>query len=171
MVKLPETNEEAMEILKLPLKKSCYGVTYMSEFLYVACDDVIIKMNCYGDIVWEFQTEYETYSVAVNKKNHIVSSSCSSHSVLAIDEFGQKLFKYKHPELKYPYGLDMDLEGYIFVAGRDSNNIHILSPTGELIKIIPALKPKCITFRKDCRVCLIGSEKACKTRLCEFTCK
>lgn len=168
MVRLPESKEKTIEILKLPLEKSCFGVTYMSEFLYVACDDVIIKMNCYGDFVCDFQTEKETYSVAVNKKNHIVSSSCSSHSVLAIDEYGQRLFQYKHPDLKYPYGLDVDSEGYIFVAGRDSNNIHILSPTGELIKILPALKPKCIKFRKDSRVCLIGSEKACKTKLCEF---
>lgn len=168
MVRLPESKEKTMEILKLPLEKSCFGVTYMSEFLYVACDDVIIKMNCYGDFVCDFQTEKETYSVAVNKKNHIVSSSCSSHSVLAIDEYGQRLFQYKHPDLKYPYGLDVDSEGYIFVAGRDSNNIHILSPMGELIKILPALKPKCIKFRKDSRVCLIGSEKACKTKLCEF---
>lgn len=168
MVRLPESKEKTMEILKLPLEKSCFGVTYMSEFLYVACDDVIIKMNCYGDFVCDFQTEKETYSVAVNKKNHIVSSSCSSHSVLAIDEYGQRLFQYKHPDLKYPYGLDVDSEGYIFVAGRDSNNIHILSPTGELIKILPALKPKCIKFRKDSRVCLIGSEKACKTKLCDF---
>lgn len=54
MVKLLEINEEVMEIFKLLLKKFCYGVIYMFEFLYVVCDDVIIKMNCYGDIVWEF---------------------------------------------------------------------------------------------------------------------
>lgn len=81
------------------------------------------------------------------------------------------MFKYKYLEFKYFYGLDMDLEGYIFVVGRDSNNIYIFFLIGELIKIILVFKLKCIKFRKDFRVCFIGSEKVCKIRLCEFRCK
>lgn len=60
------------------------------------------------------------------------------------------MFKYKYLEFKYFYGLDMDLEGYIFVVGRDSNNIYIFFLIGELIKIILVFKLKCIKFRKDC---------------------
>lgn len=59
------------------------------------------------------------------------------------------MFKYKYLEFKYFYGLDMDFEGYIFVVGRDSNNIYIFFLIGELIKIILVFKLKCIKFRKD----------------------
>ena len=167
-VKMTETKGKSVEILKLPLQKTCFGVAYADGYVYTACGECVIKMDCGGKVIKQFETEKDTYSVAVDMDNHIVYSSCSSHSVTAVDEDGQKLFHYHHPNLKYPYGLDVDFEGVIFVAGRDSNNIHLLSPSGELIKILPAEKPKCIKFRKDTRVCLIGSENACKTKLCEI---
>lgn len=36
-------------------------------------------------------------------------------------------FKYIYEELKSPYGLAIDKEGCIFINGKDSNNVHILS--------------------------------------------
>ncbi|XP_061169400.1 uncharacterized protein LOC133178659 [Saccostrea echinata] len=145
-----------------------FGITFRSGFIYIACGKSILKMDTEYNVISNLKTERDTRSVAVNRNNHIISSSCSSHSVTSINGMGETLFRYTHPDLKYPYGLDVDYEGKIYVCGRDSNNIHILSPSGELLQIIKTSKPNCIKFKRDSRVCFIGSYKSCKTKLCEF---
>ncbi|XP_061169477.1 E3 ubiquitin-protein ligase Midline-1-like [Saccostrea echinata] len=146
----------------------CFGITCRSGFIYVACGTFILKMDTVGNVISNLKTEEKTHSVALNRNNHIISSSCSSHSVTSMNEIGERFFRYTHPDLKYPYGLDVDYEGYIYVCGRDSNNIYVLLPSGELLQILKTSKPNCIKFKKDSRVCFIGSYKSCSTKICEF---
>lgn len=45
-------------------------------------------------------------------------------------------FGLSNTELKGPYGLDKDHQNNIYVAGKKSNNIHILSREGSFLRII-----------------------------------
>lgn len=46
---------------------------------------------------------------------------------------GQYVWSYKSDNLKNPLALDTDFYGNIYVAGKESRNIHVLSNSGELI--------------------------------------
>lgn len=52
-----------------------------------------------------------------------------------MDDSGEKLHSYSHAKLKYPYGLDVNFSGNIFVVGQESKSIHVLTPKAELLKI------------------------------------
>ncbi|KAK3095058.1 hypothetical protein FSP39_009777 [Pinctada imbricata] len=46
------------------------------------------------------------------------------------------VFKYNNRQLKRPRGITVDINGNAYVAGYTSNNIHKISPDGDLIQII-----------------------------------
>lgn len=73
---------------------------------------------------------------------------------------GEKMYTYSHKKLKYPHGLDVNFTGNIFVAGRDSRNIHVLTPKAELLKIFAIeSRPTCIKFKENSNVCFVGSDE------------
>jgi hypothetical protein len=148
--------------------EECFGIINAYGYLYVVCRNSILKMNDCGSIIKRYATERGIYSVAVDKNKRIIYSSCSSHRVTCLNDAGSPLFHYTHPDLQYPYSLDVDFEGYIYVAGRNSNNIHILSPSGKLLNILEFSKPNYIKFKEDSRICLIGSDKSSCTKICKI---
>lgn len=70
----------------------------------------------------------------------------------------------------YPQGLDVNFSGNIFVGGRESYNIHVLTPTAELFKIFAIdfeSQPNCIKFKENSNVCFVGFYKK-TTKVYEF---
>nr|XP_022310333.1 E3 ubiquitin/ISG15 ligase TRIM25-like [Crassostrea virginica] len=103
-----------------------YHLTKSTEFIYAACSDFILKLDQEGNIVEQIAVDKHTFSVAVNKRQEIISSSCHTNQVTVRNQSGAKLHSYSHENLKYPYSLDVNFSGNIFVAGHSSNNIHVL---------------------------------------------
>ena len=67
-------------------------------------------------------------------------------------------WQYKNPRLKVPRGLEIDCVGNIFVAARGSDNIHVLSVAGSLIRIIEDVpKPVFIKLMEERRMCCVCS--------------
>uniref|UniRef100_K1PQH4 Transcription intermediary factor 1-beta n=1 Tax=Magallana gigas TaxID=29159 RepID=K1PQH4_MAGGI len=144
-----------------------YSLAISSGFVYAACSDSIVKFDSEGNIVKRYEVKKRTTSVAINKSDEIISSNCTTNYVTVMNDSGEKLHSYFHKKLKYPYGLDVNFSGNIFVVGSDSNNIHILSPKAELLKIFDIESPKCIKFKENSYVCFVGSEKK-TTKLYKF---
>ena len=61
----------------------------------------------------------------------------------------------------------MNFSGYIFVAGLRSNNIHVLTPTAELLRIFEVVSPSCIRFKENSYMCIVGSTRG-TTKVYEF---
>lgn len=144
-----------------------FALAYSSGFIYCACNTFIVKLDSEGNIVKKYPTENDTLSVAISKDHEIISTSCSSNGVTMMNEEGKKIFYYTHDNLKYPCGLDVDFTGNIFVAGKNSNNIHVLSSKGNLLKIFDVTAPRCIKFKENSHVCFVGTEKG-TTKVYEF---
>lgn len=106
-------------------------------------------------------------SIAISKSDEIISSCCDTNNVTIMNNSGEKLHSYSHEKLKYPYGLDVNFSGNIFVAGKDSNNIHVLTPKAELLKIFDIASPRCIKFKENSNICFVGSENS-TTKVYEF---
>uniref|UniRef100_A0A8W8M992 Tripartite motif-containing protein 45 n=1 Tax=Magallana gigas TaxID=29159 RepID=A0A8W8M992_MAGGI len=144
------------EILKRD--NNVYSLALSLGFVYAACSDLILKLDSKGNVVQQYKVDNYTYSVAINNKNEVISSSCATHNVTVMDNSGKKMYLYTHEKLKWPYGLDVNFSGEIFVAGKHSNNIHVLTPTAELLKIYEVESPKCIRFKENSYVCFVGSD-------------
>ena len=84
-----------------------------------------------------------------------------------MNQSGTKLHSYSHENLRNPHSLDVNFSGYIFVSGLTSNNIHVLTPTAELLRIFEVVSPKCIRFKEDSYMCIVGSTKDA-TKVYEF---
>lgn len=144
-----------------------YSLAVSSGFVYAACSDLILKLDSKGNVVQQYKVDTFTYSVAINNKNEVISSSCDKNNVTVMDNSGKKMYLYTHKTLKYPYGLDVNFSGEIFVAGQHSNNIHVLTPTAELLKIYEVESPRCIKLKKTSYMCFVGS-KTKTTKVYEF---
>lgn len=136
-------------------------------FVYVACSNCIVRFSSEDKTAKTFTVDNFTFSVAINKSNEIISSSCSTHKVTVMDDSGEKLHSYSHAKLKYPNGLDVNFSGNIFVVGQESKNIHVLTPTAELLKIFEVESPRCIKFKENSHLCFVGSKEG-TTKVYEF---
>lgn len=146
---------------------SVFGLAISSGFVYTACSDIIVKFDLKGNTIKRYSVEKQTLSLAINKADEIISSNFSQHSVTVMDNSGKKLHSYFHPKLKYPYGLDVNFSGNIFVAGQESCNIHVLTPKAELLKIFEVEFPRCIKFKEKSNICFVGSKEG-TTKVYEF---
>ena len=95
-----------------------YQLAISPEFTYAACFDFILKLDNGGNTVKKIPVDTLTYSVAVNKREEIISSSCSTDQVTVMNQSGAKLYSYSHENLRHPYSLDVNFSGCIFVTGQ-----------------------------------------------------
>lgn len=156
-------------------KRSVYGLAISEEFVYAACSEVIIKFDHIGRTVQQYPVDKNTYSVATNNNNEIISSSCDTHKVTVMSSSGEKVYTYStsyfaSKKLRYPQGLDVNFTGNIFVAGKESCNIHVLTPKAEVLNIFAIdskSPPTSIKLKENSNVCFVGSCKA-TTKVYEF---
>lgn len=89
-------------------------------------------------------------------QGHIVYSKMTTNSVTCMDETGQVQWEYKNPKLICPYSVDRDESDNLYVCGSQSNNIHILSSNGKLMKVIEVIPcPAFIKTFKDIDMCCV----------------
>lgn len=131
----------------------CSGLAIIGDLLFVVSESCcILKLNKNGqgqiERIYETQTKHLRYLTDL-ADGTLVLSTFYDDLVKARDEMGMEKWTYQHTELKGPYGLDKDSQSNIYVAGRNSNNIHILSRQGFLLRILgDIISPVCLKLRK-----------------------
>ncbi|XP_056003407.1 uncharacterized protein LOC130049596 [Ostrea edulis] len=141
-----------------------YGITQHNGICYVACGNKIIKLNLSGKKLREYKVE-DNYNIHISttKDGHIVYSNSSLNTVTAITDQGDTVWQYKHIKMRVPRGLDVDSVGNIFVAARGSDNIHVLSGAGCLVRIIEDIpQPMFIKLMEE-RMCIGTSHRKCES--------
>lgn len=114
-----------------------YGISRWKECLYIACVNAIMKYSLEGQFIQRYPVEPRTCYINVTNTGHIVYiSKNTTDTVNCIDESGNVKWKYNNPKLRKPYNVEKDKFDNLYVCGSDSNNIHILSFNGSLIRII-----------------------------------
>lgn len=132
--------------------RSCYGLAIIGDVLFAVSDCCyILKLSVHRGSTME--TIYKTESRGLRyltglADGEIVCSNFTDHYVIALDEMGNEIWTYKHAKLKGPYGVDKDSQSNIYVAGRKSNNIHVVSRQGSLLRILEGnISPVCLKFK------------------------
>ncbi|XP_062577534.1 E3 ubiquitin-protein ligase Midline-1-like [Saccostrea cucullata] len=149
----------------LNVGKSCLGITVVGENIYVVSEkSLIIKRNKNGEgtpeVVYQHKTKGLRYLTSISNELIVFTDfSSDSVSTLRLNVPGERAWRYTHPELQGPYGLDKDPSSNVYVVGKKSNNIHILSMSGSLIRILKDIDtPVCIKFKKGSFTCFLARE-------------
>ncbi|XP_056003409.1 uncharacterized protein LOC130049597 [Ostrea edulis] len=136
-----------------------FGIAKKDAYLYCACNDKIVKINEYERLMKEYSVETGVKHI-VATKNHIIYSNRKKHVVTAITDGGQTAWTYDSPHLKSPCGLDTDSDGNIYVAGKSSDNVHVLSGEGKLIRLFEDIpRPDFMKINKARNTCCVCSNR------------
>lgn len=122
------------------------------------------------EFIEEFRTDFShlksrlkdiTGDIAVDGHGRVVFGHNRKSTITKEDpdRINKVIFTFKHENREGPYGLAIDNNGFIFVNGRDSGNIHILSEDGHLRKIFDIDSPLCIKFKKNSQRFFVTNDK------------
>ncbi|XP_022334009.1 uncharacterized protein LOC111130990 [Crassostrea virginica] len=160
LVTLPDENKvlrldsDSLEIKEtLSLECICFGIATSGNITVIGTrDSVVMFSRCleegrYTTISSDLSS---TDEVALDDEDNVIYSSYNKNTVRKQDKAENVLFSYTHEKLKRPYGLDVNRNGEIFVGGHKSNNIHILSRSGELLRILEEIQnPTWVKFQNE----------------------
>lgn len=131
------SSSDFQKIRNISIYDYVYGITSWNNYVYVACKKQILKLDRMGQILKKYDmNEKNNLHLVVTKSGIIIYSNLEIDKVTAMTGEGQVVWIYQSVNLKEPLDLDTDFHDNIYIAGRESNNIHILSNSGELIRMI-----------------------------------
>lgn len=128
----------------------CYGISTFGNTIAIGTRDSVQTFDSNFQRVRYSNDLSYTDDVAVDDEESVIYSSYSTSTVRKVDRKGNILFTYSHKELKKPCGLTVDRVGNIYVIGKYSNNVHILSRSGEVVRILNGVvtSPECINIQE-----------------------
>lgn len=145
---------------KIPINGNLvpYGICQWKDYLFVACQTVILKYSILGRFIQNYPVNFNTLFLAVLRSGNIVYSNTSQNCVESMDQNGYGLWKYVNAKLKSPHGVDIDERDDLYVSSTDMNSVHILSCDGSLIRIIENIpRPIFMKVQESGRICCVCS--------------
>ncbi|XP_056004088.1 uncharacterized protein LOC125662078 [Ostrea edulis] len=151
--------DDLRKLRSVNINEAVHGITKHNGACYVACGSKIIKIDMSGKKLRKYKVEgSNNIYISATRDGRLVYSNLSLNTVTAITDQGDTVWQYKHLKMKQPHGLDVDSVGNIFVAARGSDNIHVLSGAGTLLRIIEdILLPVFIKLMEERGICCVCS--------------
>ncbi|XP_071144066.1 uncharacterized protein [Mytilus edulis] len=151
------------------------GISFCENEFVTAYSSNISWLNAEnGTVVRSKQTVTDIRHVYCYKKNEYIY--WESGNSIKRDSSGGKSFTYSNTCLQYPYWQDVDSDGNIYITGYGSKNIHQLTSTGQLVRIIPVSEldntitaaPWVIRFQPNSNRFLLTFDSVTKVLVCEI---
>lgn len=144
----------------------CWAVTVIGDKFAMTCDPWsktpdVRMFTMEGKYVAFYQKDskgkqlfsYPEHITTDPDQSVMYISDSRLHMVIALTVEGCLLFRYSHKELVHPAGVATDGQGYIYICGKESRNVHQVSKTGEFVKILMDAEdleaPRAICFQLD----------------------
>ena len=148
-----------------------YGITSRDSNLYVICANKILKIDDKQNVKELKVNCISHFHIITTKSGLIIYSDSQRNLVVALTDEGDSAWEYRSPHLENPKGLDVDSFDQIYVAGTNSNNVHVLSNTGNLIRLIENIpRPRFFKINETSRnVCVCSTKSgSCKIIVYKF---
>jgi hypothetical protein len=135
---------------KINIGERCLGVTAVKEKIYIGGIDKVIILNIDGSFVRKIATHGDNYNLLYNERNDQLLLRQDGR-LCCINLDGHVIYRY---DISGGRGLAVDQQGHVYISGRDSDDIHRLSPDGTFRDIVLSKhdgvdKPWSITFNND----------------------
>ena len=135
---------------KVKIGEECYGVTAVKDKIYLGGNNKVIILDINGSRVREVQTDggYINGLFYNERNDQMLLRQPERLCCISLD--GQVIYRY---DILGGDGLAVDQQGYIYISGLLSNNIHRLSPDGTFRDIVLSKRdgidgPLGLTFNK-----------------------
>jgi hypothetical protein len=135
---------------KINIGVRCRGVTAVKDKIYIGGDDKVIILNIDGSFVREIATHGDNNNLLYNERNDQLLLRQNGR-LCCINLDGHVIYTY---DISGQEGLAVDQQGHVYISGRDSHDIHRLSPDGTFRDIVLSKHdgvdgPWSITFNND----------------------
>ena len=137
---------------KIEIGGMCWGVTAVKDNIYIGRKYKVIILNTDGSRVREITTDGGyNYYLLYNERNDQLLLRQDGRRLCCINLDGHVIYRY---DITGCLGLAVDQQGHVYISGRDSDDIHRLSPDGTFRDIVLSKYdsvdiPSGITFNND----------------------
>jgi DNA-binding beta-propeller fold protein YncE len=136
---------------KINIRERCHGVTAVKDKIYIGGYNKVIILNIDGSLVRKIATNGGfNYNLLYNERNDQLLLRQRGR-LCCINLDGHVIYRY---DISGDLGLAVDQQGHVYICGRDSQDIHRLSPDGTFRDIVLSKhdgvdEPRNITFNND----------------------
>jgi hypothetical protein len=135
---------------KINIGEWCRGVTVVKDKIYIGVINKVIILNTDGSLVREIPTDDINNNLLYNERNDQLLLRQKGR-LCCINLDGHVIYRY---DISGYLGLAVDQQGHVYISGRDSHDIHRLSPDGTFRDIVLSEHdgvdgPRNITFNND----------------------
>ena len=122
----------------------------VKDKLYIGGEDKVLILNTDGSLVREIPTDGFNYNLFYNERNDQLLLRQNGR-LCCINLDVHVIYRY---DISGYRGLAVDQQGHVYISGRDSHDIHRLSPDGTFRDIVLSKHdgvdgPRSITFNND----------------------
>lgn len=162
-------------IRTLSVNAPVWGLCYLEGEFITANSDTITWLNSETGVqIKAYKTNVDTRFVTSYEKDEYIYMN-SINSVCFKSSKGRG-FEYSNKKLTYAYSQDIDYDGNIYTTGYNTKNIHQLTSTGQLIRIIPTSQidptitdyPWVLRFQANSNKFLLTFHYTGKVLICEI---
>ncbi|CAG2199512.1 unnamed protein product [Mytilus edulis] len=110
------------------------GITLMeNKLIYSGRNDGIRMINLDDESITQIvQDKMPRHCYIATFRNQIYHTNSETHAVTCYDQQGKPQWTFKNESLlKYPRGIDVDMDGNVYVVGFKSHNLVVISPDGQ----------------------------------------
>jgi len=155
----------------IKVSTTLYGLQFVDGEFITAYNDTLTWLSSTGLQLRENKLHTEAWFVRSLDKNSYICADGRNAISHTKDE--KKQFKYSSPTLISPRGIDVDVEGNIYILGLTSNNIHQITSEGKHIRTISTTdfgisKPWVLRFKPNSAVFLLTSNNTRKAVICKI---
>lgn len=149
----PSLISRALELHRtIPTEEPCYGIAVAENRYVVACEDRVKVYDHHGFCLQSLRETQvggveplfrRAFGIAFDAFRHVAYiTDEANHSLIALKfQHGklkdELLFEYKNDALRSPTGTMVTTSGDILVCGFVSKNMHVVSPAGSHVQIVP----------------------------------
>ncbi|CAG2252969.1 unnamed protein product [Mytilus edulis] len=122
--------KENKEVRPTDVDGRCYGICTYEQMMYVIVDaNSVFTLDFDLNIEKLNSNSYKKFESNCCIRDRLYCTHSIDNSVVCYSKEGEKLWSF-NDEIRFPFGIDIDTNGYVYVVCNGSNSIITLSQDG-----------------------------------------
>lgn len=144
----------------IKLMHECRGIACHSGKLFIGSWKTLYIHDLTGQLIRKLYEDQSICRFTISDDGLVIYvTNFEGNSLIRLDSFGRKLFKFTDPELECSTAVCLADNGTVFVCGRDSNNVLQVDAKGRKLAIFSkgTKMPGALCYDKTANQLLVGS--------------